>query len=454
MAEQLQIDNDARGTPLKPFIGFGLGDYALNLFWQGVGFFLFFFETNVVGLSGTVVGTLFLIASIWDAVTDPIMGFIAERTRSRFGPYRPYLLFGCVPLAIMFALMFTPVRFPEEWMTILYTLIVLLLFRTTYTIVSIPYSTLGARITQNFDGRTRLAGIRMYFGFLGGLSISYIAKHLQAEHSDAVAFSHMGIAAGVLAVIVLVACFALTDTHEKPEPADEVMPGLGESLSAMMRNRPFMLVIGGIMLVTVANSIVGQTMLYFFESTLGNRTAGNNAIIIMGAAPLITIPFWALVALKIGKRFAWILGCLTGAAGLMMLYFDRSGSIMAAYGAVIVIVIGLSSFAVLFWSALPDTIEYGQYLTGIKIESFLIGMASSFQKVTIGLSAFVAGILLDMIGYQAGADVAATTADGIRNIFTLIPAAALLGSAFVILFYPVTAQSHAAIVAKLREMKP
>ncbi|WP_417464022.1 MFS transporter [Kordiimonas sp.] len=433
------------------FLGYGSGDFALNLFWQGTGFYLFYFFTNVSGLSGTTVGTIFLIASLWDAVSDPMMGYIADRTKSRWGPYRPYLLFGCVPLSASFALMFTPVSFESEASLTLYAIFVLMLFRTAYTVVSIPYSALGARVTRNFDGRTRLAGIRMYFGFLGGVCVSFTAKTLQETYGDAVAFSSMAMIAGVIAVVVLLVCFKTSHESTNPINTQETPTSARKSIRAIMRNRPFFLVVGGISLVTVATSTVGQTMLYYFESHIGDRSSGNTAIIIMSAAPLITIPLWSALTLRIGKKNAWILGSLIGAVGLGMLYFAAMNALYFTYLGTVVTVVGLSAYAVIFWSVLPDTIEYGHYLSGIKSESFLIGIASSFQKVSIGVSAFVIGILLDQTGYSANLPASQETADGIRDIFTLIPIGALLASAALMVFYPITAKSHADLVSKLQD---
>ncbi|WP_417451330.1 MFS transporter [Kordiimonas sp.] len=441
-------DRDLR-SKLPTFLGYGSGDFALNLFWQGTGFYLFYFYTNVLGLSGSVVGTIFLVASLWDAVSDPMMGYIADRTSSRLGPYRPYLLFGCIPLSVSFALLFTPVEFASDLQLIAYASATLLLFRTAYTVVSIPYSALGARVTRNFNGRTRLAGIRMYFGFLGGVSISFAAKALQENHNDATAFSLMGLGAGIVAVIVILACTLLSKESPNPINRHRTSEGGMEGLIAIFRNKPFLLVVGGISLVTIATNTVGQTILYYFESHIGDRASGNNAIIIMSGAPLLTIPFWSALTLKVGKKVAWILGSAIGVLGLAILYFAALHDISIAYLGMTVAVVGLSAYAVIFWSVLPDTIEYGYHVSGHKSESLLIGIASSFQKVSIGLSAYIAGHLLDQTGYLATVPASADTANGIRDIFTLIPMAALLCSGLLMLFYPITAKSHAALVADL-----
>ncbi len=444
------LSQKADKSEWKSFLGYGSGDFALNLFWQSVGFYLFFFYTDVVGVQPDVVGTIFLIGMIWDACSDPIMGLIAERTKGRWGPYRPYLLFGALPLGLSFALLFSPIHLSDSFWQAATILGTLLVFRTAYTIVSIPYSALSARVTRDSDGRTRLAAIRMYCGFLGGVSIASFAKWLQHSLPDDRAFSIMGYCAGLVGVVVLVICFASTRTTVQEDLPDRHPSAIGESLSAILQNGPFLLLVGGIMLVTVATTIVGQSVLYFFESQVGDRAPGNTAIIIMSGAGLFCIPFWAYVALKIGKRNAWLAGSVIASIGLALLYSGLGSNPVTALGAMVVVTLGLSSYAVIFWSMLPDTIEYGEFKSMVQNESLLIGVASSFQKVSIGLSAFALGLLLKHVGYQADSVLTDETADGIRHIFTLIPIAALLGSGLLIFFYPITAKLHGEIISALK----
>ncbi|SDE47905.1 MFS transporter [Kordiimonas lacus] len=440
----------AARTEWKSFLGYGTGDYALNLFWQSVGFYLFFFYTDVVGVPPEVVGTIFLIGMIWDAATDPVMGYLAERTTGRWGPYRPYLLFGAIPLGVSFALLFTPIHISDSFWQAAYILVTLLLFRTCYTVVSIPYSALSARVTRASNGRTRLAAIRMYCGFLGGVSITAFAKWLQQSKTDEVAFSLMGYSAAVVGIIVLIICFISTRNTLQEDLPDRHPSAMRESLAAILKNGPFLLLVGGIMLVTVATTIIGQSVLYFFESQVGDRGPGTTAIFIMSGAGLICIPFWAYVALKIGKRNAWLTGSVIASAGLALLYGGFGDNSVTALASMMVVTLGLSSFAVIFWSMLPDTIEYGEFKSMVQNESLLIGVASSFQKISIGLSAFALGLLLKYVGYQADAPLGAATADGIRHIFTVIPFVALMVSGLLIFFYPITAKLHGEIISALK----
>lgn len=177
---------------------------------------------------------------------------------------------------------------------------------------------------------------------------------------------------------------------------------------------------------------------------------GNRAIFIITAAHLVMIPFWSFVALRTGKRRAWILGSLVGTAGFATLFFDRSGSTTLAILNYCLINLGLSAFAVLFWSMLPDTVEWGEYKTGVRNESIVFGIVSSAQKASLGGSALLLGILLDQIGYQPGQEQTQTTLDGLRGIITIIPAAALICGAALVFFYPISKSAYRNMMADLR----
>ena len=171
----------------------------------------------------------------------------------------------------------------------------------------------------------------------------------------------------------------------------------------------------------------------------------------MTAAPLISIPLWASLTLKVGKRNAWILGSVIAIIGLIWLFFDTSKSPTFALIEITMVTFGLSAYALIFWSMLPDTLEYGEYHSSVHSESLLIGIASSFQKISIGLSAFTLGFLLDAVGYNAGIASSSATTQGIKSIFALIPAAALVISSLLIFFYPITSKMHAQIVTALQK---
>ena len=160
---------DRLSLPRK--LGFTLGDYACNIYWQSLSLFLLFFYTDVVGLSAATAGWIYMVASIWDGAIDPLIGAVADRTRSRFGRYRPYILFGAVPLGLSFCLLYYKPPFQGTGLVV-WLLATHILLRTTYAILNIPFMSLNARMTTSSSERSTLAGFRMLFATLAGLTVA------------------------------------------------------------------------------------------------------------------------------------------------------------------------------------------------------------------------------------------------------------------------------------------
>lgn len=429
--------------------GYASGDYALNLFWQGTSYFLLFYYTNIIGLPNTVAGTIIMIGGIWDAISDPAMGYVAERTRSRWGAYRPYLLLGAVPLALSFALLFWVPAGLEGDGLYAFVLITLLIFRSCYTIVSIPYSTLGARMTSDTHERTRLMGVRMMAGFLGGMTVTGLAALFRGPLGDEAAFRILGVSCAIISVFALYYCFKATESAARRPNNAPRASGILEVVTTLARNKAFLLILLAISCVAIGNVFINATVLYYFEDVIGDRDAGNLALFIMTGTPLITIPIWSFVALKLDKKPSWILGGVVIILGSAGLYFDRSGSLVSAFLIYIFLNFGLSAYAVLFWSMLPDTIEYGEHVTGVRNESTIIGVVSSGQKTSLAISFYVLTLLLDAIGYQPGGAQNAATLEGLRLVIAGVSGSALALSAILIAFYPINALRHREILAEL-----
>ncbi len=433
----------SQSLPWSARLGYGVGDFALNMFWQGTGFYLLFFYTDVIGLPNTVAGIIFAIGGLWDAFTDPLMGVIAERTRSRWGAYRPYLLLGSLPLAVSFAFVFIVPNSFAGIPVALTVLVALILFKTSYTVISIPYSTLGVRMTEDSDERTRIAGIRMYFGFLGGLSVITMASYFRDRFPDQQAFVVIAVVCGAISVCIFILCFFGTRTAARRPANAPVAANFTEIITTLLRNRAFLAILGGIVFVTIATTVINSTVLYVFQYGYDDASSGGFALMIMAGAPLITIPLWSLVALKVGKKNTWLMGSFAALVGLAGLYFSTSATsptyALVAYG---VIALGISSYAVLFWSMLPDTIEYGEHKTWVRNESSIVGVVSSGQKIALAVTAYGLGISLDAIDYTAGQSQSGETIEGLILMVTAVPAIAIFFSAIFMIAYPISSLLH------------
>lgn len=434
-------------------IGYGSGDFAMNLYWQGVSLYLFYFYTDVLGMPNAMAGMIYAIGSLWDAVTDPAMGYVAERTRTRWGRYRPYLLFTPIPLGLSYLLIFWhPGDVSVTTMAVL-ALTGQFIFRLLFTMASTPYSSLMARMTQNADDRAGMAGARMLFAYAGGFTVVILTGlMLEAVDDDRMAFMMVALVSGVLATAVFWVCFTIC--REPEEGAEvETAPSLKDSFASMRANFPFLIVLASILLMVCGTTIIGKTILYFFEYQMGDRNAGSQALMAFAAVGLVAIPFWTFVTLKTSKRFVWLAGSTLTSIALLTLLLNPASSIETVTANYMFISFGSGAFAVTFWGMLPDTVEYGEWKSGARVEATIFGLVTFAQKAAVALSAVLLGFLLDVIGYQAGEVQSAETLSGLKLIIVFVPLTGIVASVAFMLFYPLSPQRHGEIVAELNMRK-
>jgi GPH family glycoside/pentoside/hexuronide:cation symporter len=437
---------------ISRYIGYGLGDFAFNFYWLPLQVFLLKYYTDVLGLSSGVAGTLIMICLIWDGAIDPAIGLLANKTRSRWGRYRPYMLFGCVPLAASFALLFFPVPLAGTSL-VMYALATQLLFRTLYAAVNIPYGAMMASMTRDSMERNWLAGVRMFFAFSGSALVGYytprLVQHFEIGHPGSAYFIATAILSGC-AIVVILLCFALTEEQlEVVDPSNPRVtnPPLGVMLKMIARNTPFLQVMAGIALFSFAYLAVNTSLPYFVQYYMGQdaRVTGN----MVGMIPLIqmlAILPWTIASRFLGKRLAWIMGLLIALVGVMGLYFIDQPSLQVVYILLGVFSVGAASIAVNFWSMVPDTVEYGEWHSGIRAEGFMFGFVTLIQKVALGLSSAFIGAYLAYIGYVANQAQSGATLTGLKLLVSGIAGMGLVASCAVIYFYRLNTVNHAQLV--------
>ena len=431
-------------------IGYGSGDFAFNLYWQGISLYLFYFYTDVLGLPNAMAGIIYAIGSFWDAGTDPIMGYLADRTRTRWGRYRPYLLFVPIPMAFGYLLLLWHPGDMSITALGIVALIGQLIFRLLFTMASTPYSALMARMTSNSEDRAGMAGARMLFAYLGAFSVVALAGGLlENADSDREAFMSLAVISGILATVIFWICFAIC--REPPED-DAQAPNLTikQSFISLRQNTPFLVVFVAVVLMTTGNTVIGKTMIYFFEYQMGDRNGAQIALMAFGLTGLLVIPFWTFVTLKTSKRLVWMVGSFFLSLALLAFLVNPATSQNMVILNYIAMSFGAGAFAITFWGMLPDTVEYGEWKTGHRVESMVFGFATFAQKSAVALSALILGVLLDVIGYQAGIVQSEETLSGLRMIIVFVPLAGVVTSVACIYFYPLSPQRHADIVAELQ----
>ena len=444
----------AKAISNKIRAAYGIGDYAICLYWSGVGLYLLYFYTDVVGISPLYAGWIYAIGITWDAITDPFMGFIAERTRSKWGSYRPFIIFGSVPLALSFVLLFWVPPF-EGTFLFLFLLLVNIFHRSCFTIVSVPYSSLTARITDDSDERTKLTTARMLAASFGTFSISAAGFPIVlffGSGNESTGFLFLGLISGSIAILIL----AITVYFVKErtfDPVNQINANFKLIAKSVSQNYPFWIVFSSILILGSTALMFNNNLIYFVKYSLDLHDYQGLILGTSGGFTLLAIPFWALLALRLGKRNSWLIAMVWLLIGFLAFYFYPTQSLSELLIILAFLGFGNGATGVLFWSMLPDTIEYGEWKTGIRTESSLYGFMTFAQKGAIGISALLLGIILTNIGFIPNETQSQETLDGLKIVMSWVPISGVILSLVMVIFYPINKSFHAKLLKDIAENK-
>jgi len=433
---------------------YGIGDYAICLYWSGVGFYLLYFYTDVVGISPLMAGWIYALGIAWDAVTDPFMGYIAERTRTKMGSYRPYIYYGSIPLALSFVLLLWVPPY-EGLFLFIFLLLVNLIHRTCFTIVSVPYSSLTARITDDSDERTKLTTGRMLFASLGTTSISFLGfpiVFLLGSGEEATGFLVLGLIAGLAAVIVL----SITVKYVQERPfkfSKKDLPSFRNVSKSVASNYPFWIVFFAILFLISTFLMFNNNLIYFIKYALNLHEYQGLLLGFLNASTFIGIFFWAFLTILIGKKYTWMISMACLFMGFTFFYFYPITEFIELLFILIFIGFANGATGVLFWSMLPDTIEYGEWKTGIRTESSLYGFMTFAQKGAIAFAAVILGIILTKIGFEPNEIQTEQTLESLKNLMSLIPLIGVFISFVLVYFYPIDREFHKKLIDEINLSK-
>ena len=431
----------------RQLFGYGVGDFGINLYFISAMTYLLYFYTDVFGLTAAAAAGVFLVARVVDAVTDPLMGLLAERTQSRVGRMRPYLLYGAIPLAVITVLTFTAVdgsqSFKLWWAYTTY-----ILFGILYTIVTIPYAALTASLTTDSRERTKLSTVRMACAFSGGFAVSVGTIPLVGMfETEAQGFFWLMVAFSVIATLLIWATFA--GTEEAVQPPQSQRLRLRESLQAVFSNPPLGIVMvlfcGGMLSFTVRQAAA----VYFFKYNVERPDMISTfftATLLVMLVGLIGVP---KLAARLNKAGAIVAGSAVSAVGCLGLYFTPwdATSWIVFWGCVTSL--GATPVAVLGWAMIPDTVEYAQWRHGVRADGAIFSFSSFFQKLAKAAGgAGVAGALA-IAGFVANVEQSEASLAAIHNMMTLVPLGIIAVTALAAAFYPLNRERHGQIVREL-----
>lgn len=438
---------------LKTRLGYGIGDIAICLYWSGVGLYLLYFYTDVVGISPSLAGLIYGIGMFWDAITDPFMGYMAERTRTKWGVYRPYLLFGNIPLALSFILLFW-VPPLEGGALFFFLLFANLLHRTCFTLVSVPFSSLTPRITSDSQERTNLTGFRMLGAQTGTNLMALFAFPIifwVGGEDESLGFVVLACIAGLTALGIHAITFLTVKEPSNDQGIERVGGSLFEAARAIGKNGPFWLVFSATLIVGITTIFFGNNLIYYTKYALNLHEYQGTILFTSGIVAFLSIPIWWMISNSIGKKLTWLISSSITLIALLVFYLYEIDTLTELLFLVAFIGFGSGAGGILFWSMLPDTIEYGEVHTGVRSESSLYGFMTFAQKGSIAFAIIILGIVLDFIGFQANEIQSDVTISNMKAIMTLIPSIGIALSLVIIYFYPIDAKMHKDLLRQLQE---
>ena len=434
-------------------VGYGLGDTASNFYFQMFMIYLTFYYTDIFGISPAAVGTMLLVTRIWDTFNDPLMGIIADRTRTKWGKFRPYLIWMVIPFAVIGVFTFTTPDISYNG-KIIYAYITYTLMMMAYTAINIPYSALMGVISPNSLVRTSLSSYRFVLAMVGtfivqGATLPMVKFFGQGDQQKG--FQMAMVVYAIAAIILFVITFATT--KERVQPPKEQKSNLKEDLKDLLANKPWLIlfVIG---IFTLSNiSIRSASIVYYFKYYVGNEDLSSLFMVLGTAGVIVGVMLTEPLSKRFGKRNLYMF--LMGLTAILTaaFYLVPKEQIVAVFALHIIISTVMGPTAPLIWAMYADTADYSEWKSGRRATGLVFSAATFAQKFGWTIGGAIGGWLLAYYGFKANVEQTAETQNGIRLMISIIPAIGALLSTLTVRFYKLDDQLMKTIEIELKERK-
>lgn len=451
---------------IREKIGYGFGDMASSMFWKLFGSYLMIFYTDVFGMPAAVVGTMFLITRVWDSAFDPIIGIIADRTQSRWGKFRPYLLYLAVPFAVIGVLTFTTPDFSDGG-KVIYAYFTYSLMMMVYSAINVPYASLLGVMSPEPKDRNMLSTYRMTFAYIGSfialLLFMPMVNRFSMGHDEQHGWMMSVIVIAVLCVLLFYGCFAWTT--ERVKPIKKQQNSLKSDLQDLLHNRPWWILLGAGVAALVFNSIRDGATVYYFKyyvveeeyasiSLFGISFVLSGLYLAVGqAANIVGVVLAAPLSNRIGKKktYMWAMSIAT-VLSVIFYWFDKE-QLMLMFIFQVLISICAGSIFPLLWSMYADCADYSELKTGNRATGLIFSSSSMSQKFGWAIGSAVTGWLLAFYGFEANAVQGEEAIHGIRMFLSWLPAMGTVLSVIFISLYPLSEKEMRKITNQLNDKR-
>lgn len=443
-------------------VGYGFGDMSSSMFWKIFSYYLPFFYTNIFGLRLDQVGILLVVTRIWDAVSDPMMGVLADRTRTRWGKYRPYLLIMALPFALSGIFLFTTPN-ATETMKLIWAYITYIMMMTVYTGINVPYGAMLGVMTDDSDSKTVLSSFRMFFAYAGSFVALFcwepLCNHLGGYNTPA-GWLHAMMVIAFLCFVLFLLCFGLT----KEKIHNESTASIGSDFKSLLKNAPWWILIGAALCSNLFNTVRGSAVAYYFNDIIGQNVhlefKGMAFLFYAGlflsigeVCNMLGVALATPIAKYLGKKNTYLLSfAALIVLSVMFFYVPVSGTgywLMVILQVIISIFTGIIS--PLVWSMYADVSDYAENRDGTASTGLIFSSASMAQKFGGAFGGLALTAMLGAFGYNtaAGAIQTPEAVNGIKLLMSWIPAGVSAVAIIIVFFYPLTKKRMQAIQEEL-----
>jgi oligogalacturonide transporter len=440
---------------LRNLLSYGVGDFYGGGTFFIIGLLYLFFMTDVVGLPPKIAGLIFIVGKLWDAFLDPLIGYISDHSRSRYGRRRIFFLAGLVPAGLSFALLWLPINTHVLGVKFAYYLASFLFFTTTFAALMIPYSALGAELHPDDGERNRVTGFRIFFSQLsvivGGTVPKIIIESFPEPHQG---HFMMGVFFGALFMLPWMVVFMGTRESRVHKQAKHSPKEFFLSFGSVFRNRTFLRHLGMYLCAYTAMDLVMAILRYFLRYVLNMEEHMTLALGTLLVAQIIALPVYVWMAGKIGKGRTFAIGLTIWVSAMLptgLLPSTVHVGVLIALCAIIGT--GLSAGVLIPWAILPNVGDVDELITGQKRIGLYSGVMTFARKLVQAIAIFGLSIALDSSGYVAGVAQSESTIFSLRMIYIIAPTLFLIAGIVLGIRFGITPSTQPIIAAELARLR-
>jgi len=437
----------------KEKIGYGFGDFACNLVYASISSYLLFFYTDVFGLTSSAAAFMFFVVRIIDAVSDPFVGMLIDKTNTKYGKFRPFLLYGAIPFAVLAILCFSTPQLSEGG-KIIYAYATYIALSVCYTFVNVPYGALTSAMTRDQHESVSITTYRTFLANVGQVIVAFCVPLLAGQFSKSMSLGQSWqLTIAIIAIIggiLLLICFKSVEERVQV-PASHAKIKFSDIFEQFKVNSPLVVLSVFFLVIYGVKSVVSATGIYYITYYVGKPELVKWYAAIGTFPALLIIPFIPWLSRKLTKKQLMSISIATDIVGMIGLFVCPSDWIVLIFISRGIASVGNGMISAFMWALIPETIEYGEWKTNKRLGGMIYSVICFFFKCGNALGGMIPGIVLASSGYVAKQAQTPTALHGILIATTVVPICLYTLAIICMRFYNLDKETYAKISKELKE---